>query len=244
MDVSASPPSLADPFARLNARRRAVRRFDGRPVPDAVLLAICRQAQLAPSSRNSQPYRFICVRSEPLKARIARLCNDQSAARTAAALVVVAAGAPLVAETLDAWERHLAGGECGLEAASIAYHRAELKGSRAFLRFGGWPVWSLLVALLALLHPAASLLPVGRMGVRHWTARSALYAAQTFLLAASAHGIDTCPMEGFSAARVARALELPRDLVIPLLIAVGHAAPDARCEPRWRKPPELAARLL
>jgi nitroreductase len=242
MDFPASTP-LVEHFARLNGRRRAVRCFDGQSVPDATLLAICRQAQLAPSSRNSQPYRFLCVRSQALKARIALLCNDQAAARTAAALVVVVAGSPLVAETLDAWGEHLAG-ESGLDPRSVAYHRAELKKSRTFLRIGGWPIWSVLVGVSALLHPAASLLPVGGMGVRHWAARSALYAAQTFLLAASAYGLDTCPMEGFVATKVARALRLPRDLTIPLLIAVGHAAADARSEPRWRKPLELAVELL
>jgi nitroreductase len=236
-------PPLADHFARVNGRRRAVRRFNGHPVSDATLLAICGQAQLAPSSRNSQPYRFLCVRSPALKATIAPLCNDQPAARTAAGLVVVVAGGALAMETLDAWGQHLAG-DCGLDPCSIAYHGAELKESRAFLRIGAWPIWSPLVGLFALWRPAASLLPLGRTGVRHWTVRSALYAAQTLLLAASAYGLDTCPMEGFDAPKVARALGLPRDLVVPLLIAIGHAAADARCEPRWRKPLELAVQLL
>jgi nitroreductase len=235
--------SPADTFACLNESRRAVRRFDGRPISDAVLLSLCRQAQLAPSSRNSQPYRFLCVRSPALKAVIAPLCNHQVAAHTAAALVVVVAGRALAMETLDAWDRHLAG-ECGLGPRSIAYHRAELKQSRRFLKIGSWPIWSFLVGTLALLHPAASLLPIGRIGVQHWTVRSALYAAQTFLLAACASGLDTCPMEGFNATKIAKALRLPRDLAIPLLIAVGHASADARCEPRWRKPVPLAVELL
>jgi nitroreductase len=64
------------------------------------------------------------------------------------------------------------------------------------------------------------------------------------MLAASAYGLDTCPMEGFNARKVAKALRLPRDLVLPLIIAIGHAAADARCEPRWRKPLELAVELL
>jgi len=233
---------LADHFARVNGRRRAVRRFNGQPVSDATLLGLCGQAQLAPSSRNSQPYRFLCVRSPGLRALIAPLCNDQAAARTAAALVVVVAGRALAMETLGAWGRHLAG-DCGLHPRSIAHHRTELKQSRLFLRIGAWPVWSLLVSLFAFVYPAASLLPVGRMGVRHWAARSALYAAQTFLLAASAEGLDTCPMEGFNAPKVAKALRLTRDLAIPLIIAVGHAAADARGEPRWRKPLELAVEL-
>ncbi len=235
--------SPADHFARLNGRRRAVRRFDGQPVSDATLLAICSQAQLAPSSRNSQPYRFLCVRSPALKAAIAPLCNGQAAARTAAALVVVVAGRPLAMETLNAWGQHLAG-DCGLDQRSIAHHRAELKQSRVFLRIGVWPIWSPLVSLFTLVQPANSLLPLGRMGVRHWTVRSSLYAAQSFLLAASAYGLDTCPMEGFCAPKVAKTLQLPRDLVVPLIIAVGHAAADARCEPRWRKPRALAVELL
>lgn len=36
------------------------------------------------------------------------------------------------------------------------------------------------------------------------------------MLAASAFGLDTCPMEGFNARKVAKALGLSRDLVLPL----------------------------
>lgn len=235
----AEPSALCDAraFSRLNRRRRAVRKFDGTPVSDHLLRAIVAEAQLAPSSRNSQPYRFVCVRSPDQVAAIAPLCNDQMAARSAAALIVVVVGQRLARETLDAWDRHLSK-ECGLHDRSIAYHRAELRTSRLFLSIGSWPVWSLLLAGLGVFEPATCLLPVGRAGIRHWASRNAVFAAQTLLLAASAHGIDSCPMEGFHAAKLRRALGLPRDLVIPLVLAVGRAAPDAHIEPRWRKPIE------
>jgi nitroreductase len=222
-------------FSRLNGRRRAVRKFDGTTVPDQVLRAIIAEAQLAPSSRNSQPYRFVCVRSPEQLAAIAPLCNDQMAACSAAALIVLVAGKRFASETLDAWDRHLAT-DCGLGDRSIAHHRAELRTSRLFLSIGSWPVWSLLLAVIGLFQPATSLLPVGGIGMRHWTARNAIFAAQTLLLAASAYGIDTCPMEGFNAVKLRKALCLPRDLLIPLVVAVGRAAVDARIEPRWRKP--------
>jgi hypothetical protein len=35
-------------------------------------------------------------------------------------------------------------------------------------------------------------------------------------------------------------LRLPRGTVIPLVIALGRRAPDARLEPRWRVPLEQA----
>ncbi|MEI9850738.1 MAG: nitroreductase family protein [Sphingomonas sp.] len=241
MDETA-PIAEAEVFNRLNGRRRAVRKFDGIPIPDAVLRAIAGEAQLAPSSRNTQPYRFLCVRSPQLVAALAPFCNDQAAARSAAALVVVVAGKRLARETLDAWGRHLA--VCELDERSLAYHRKELRKSRLFLTIGSWPIWSALVAALQTIQPAASLLPVGGVGVRHWTSRNAIFAAQTFLLAASAHGVDTCPMEGFNAVKLRKALGLPPDVVIPLVIALGHAAADARLEPRWRKPLDEALILL
>ncbi|MGH7688174.1 MAG: nitroreductase family protein [Gemmatimonadaceae bacterium] len=230
-------------FSRLNERRRAVRTFDGTTVPDDVLRAIVAEAQLAPSSRNSQPYRFVCVRGLEQLAAIAPLCNGQAAACSAAALIVVVTGKRFARETVDAWDRHLST-DCGLGDRSVAHYRAELRTSRLFLSIGSWPVWSPLLSVFGMFQPTASLLPVGGTGIRHWTARNAMFAAQTLLLAASAYGIDTCPMEGFDAIKLRKALGLPRDSLIPLVIAVGRAAVDARIEPRWRKPIEDALVLL
>ena len=56
------------------------------------------------------------------------------------------------------------------------------------------------------------------------------------MLAAAAKGIDTCPMDGFSASQVARLLNIPRGAVIPLVIALGYRSDDARIETRWRNP--------
>ncbi|WP_277424393.1 nitroreductase family protein [Ralstonia solanacearum] len=81
-----------------------------------------------------------------------------------------------------------------------------------------------------------SLLPVGHIGSRHWAARNAIFAAQTLMLGAAAKGIDSCPMEGFSASKVVKILGLPRGSVIPIVIALGYRADDARIEARWRRP--------
>jgi nitroreductase len=89
--------------------------------------------------------------------------------------------------------------------------------------------------LLSLFVPARALVPIGRAGITHWATRSTLYAAQQVMTAATARGFDTCPMEGFDPARVAKLLALPRGAVIPLVIAVGHRTPDAHLEPQWRR---------
>ena len=240
--VAAPACPSAEAFSALNASRRAVRHFAPRAVPDDLVEALVGEAQLAPSSRNSQPYRFLCVRSPELRAKLSVICEDQSAAGTAPVLIVVTAGRALARETLDAFDAHLEHGT--RSEKSRAYHRREARKARLFLNIGAWPVWSPLVALLHLVNPATCLLPLGPDGIRHWTSRSSIYAIQTFLLAARAHGLDTCPMEGFDAAKLARTLALPRGTIIPAVIALGYAAPDARLDPRWRKPLRTACVLL
>ena len=44
--------------------RRAIRKFDDRPIDDKTLLKILEAGRLAPSSKNSQPVRFIIVRNK------------------------------------------------------------------------------------------------------------------------------------------------------------------------------------
>lgn len=44
--------------------RRSLRRFDGRPVPDAVVQTLVRLACLAPAPHHTRPWRFVLVRRE------------------------------------------------------------------------------------------------------------------------------------------------------------------------------------
>lgn len=51
--------------------------------------------------------------------------------------------------------------------------------------------------------------------------KSCALAAQTFMLAMSEQGYDTCPLEGFDSRLVKRALGLPRDCGINMVITCG-----------------------
>jgi nitroreductase len=57
-----------------------------------------------------------------------------------------------------------------------------------------------------------------------WASKNAMLAAQTLMLAATAHGLASCPMEGFDALRVRRALGIPSRYCIPVVIALGYQA--------------------
>jgi nitroreductase len=221
-------------FQRVNQSRRAVRDFDGSPVADEDVEAVLGEALLAPSSGNSQPYVIHWLRDAAVKAAALGACRDQRAARSASTLLVFVA-APRIATETAAMFRAYVESTTELSERSKAYHLGQLKTAGRFLRIAPSVLLSPLHAALTTVFPSLTLAPIGATAVRNWVARSALFAAQTLLLAASARGLDTCPMEGFDPRRLARVLGLKRGDVIALVVAVGRRRVDAQIEPRWRR---------
>lgn len=60
--------------------------------------------------------------------------------------------------------------------------------------------------------------------------------AQTFMLAMSEVGYDTCPLEGFDSWRVKRLLHLPYSSNINMVVACGIRLPDGVQGDRFRLP--------
>jgi len=229
-------------FQRVNQNRRAVRELDGEPIPDEDVEAVLSEALLAPSSGNSQPYVIHWVRDPARKAAAAMACRDQRAARSSSTLLVFVAAPRFALETASMFRAYVESTP-ELSEKSKAYHLGQLKTARMFLRIAPSIFWLPLHAFLTAVFPSLTLIPVGPAGIRNWVARSALFAAQTALLAASARGLDTCPMEGFDARKLARVLGLRRGDVIALVVALGRRQPDARIEPRWRRQLEQAVEV-
>ena len=66
-----------------------------------------------------------------------------------------------------------------------------------------------------------------------WAFKNTSFAAQTLLLAATAHGVDTSPMEGLDSRRVCAALGLPvRQFEVAVVVAAGHASKHYDPSPR------------
>ena len=229
-------------FCAINARRRAIRDFDDVPVSDDEVCDVLEQALLAPSSGNLQPYHLHWIRDSATKAAIAAACDGQAAAASAPVLLVVAASTTVASETAALQVEYVERTTL-LDEQSKRYHRRQLTTFGRFLRWGTLMLWNPIQAVVSTVAPAFSLLPLGSTAARHWAARSAVYAAQTILLAAAARGLDSCPMEGFNAAKVARILGLPRGTVIPIVIALGRRRTGARVEPRWRRSFDVAVTM-
>ena len=59
------------------AKRKSVRAFEDRDVPEDVLQRIFEAVRLAPSASNRQEWRFVVVRDPALRQKLARAANDQ-----------------------------------------------------------------------------------------------------------------------------------------------------------------------
>ena len=70
-------------------RRRSVRRFQKKPVPDEILEVLMKAAMAAPSGNNAQPWEFVIVRDAKIKEELSRVHSWVGMAAEAPAAVVV-----------------------------------------------------------------------------------------------------------------------------------------------------------
>jgi nitroreductase len=57
--------------------RRSTRSYTARPVSEQSVTELLEAARLAPSGSNTQPWRFIVVRSDAMRQKLASVCHDQ-----------------------------------------------------------------------------------------------------------------------------------------------------------------------
>ncbi|WP_298354831.1 nitroreductase family protein [Rhodoblastus sp.] len=123
--------SAATPVSSLFIGRWSPRAMTAEPIPDEILFALFEAARYAPSSRNSQPWRFAYARrGEPDFAIFLGCLNDDNRdwARNASALVMIASKAIFTLE--GSAEKHISSSasfDAGAAWASLAF-QAELLG--------------------------------------------------------------------------------------------------------------------
>lgn len=81
--------------------RRAIRQFVQDEMPEEDLREILRQARLAPSPDNFQPWRFVVVRDPDLRARMLPAADNQRQVASAHALIVLYADMEDVLANVD-----------------------------------------------------------------------------------------------------------------------------------------------
>lgn len=232
--------SLSSSFEEIIQRRRSNRKFDPNvEVPDDVIKRSLERSILSPNSSNMQLWEFQWIKDPTLKDAFTALCLDQNAAKTAKQLVVFVT-------RKDLWKQRAAwnynkikegiNGEPNIaQKKGLDYYgklmplvyRSDIFGISTLIR-------TVLCFFMGLRKPFMRF--GGDADQRVTVHKSCALAAQTFMLSIAAEGFESCPMEGFDAVRVKRALGLPSGAEINMIIAVGKGTEAGVWGPRFRVP--------
>jgi nitroreductase len=202
-------------------------------------------ALLSPSSSNLQPWEFYWPRSAELRNPLIHAFVNQAPANTAAEIIVA------VARTAT-WDRNLkqiceilrnSGAPASTEKTVKYYEKtARMLYNQGLLNWRGFAKriinWSLGKNHAIVRQPSSP------AEMRLWAVKSTSLACQTFMMALTAAGFDTCPMEGFDPVRLRALLQLEKDAVIVMGIAIGKRAPNGITGPRVRLDSETFVKIL
>jgi nitroreductase len=227
-------------------RRRAVKVFEPVEISPDLREQILDAARHAPSSFNTQPYRFYWVGSEAEKATVANLCLGQKPAETASALVVVVADIGSLTATSQGqleWMRRSKFSEAKIRD----YERTAKIGRILFMPgpFGIFGAFKWAIFRLLNMWKTMGIPPTSRQDLFKWATKSTSLACENLMIAAEALGINTCPMEGFDGRRLSRYLGLSaRHHEIVMVIAVGKKSHAYVEPPQWRRPLDATVTVL
>ena len=223
--------------------RRSVRIYDPEKKIDSALVKKCiYQASLAPNSSNMQLWEFYHITSKEAIQKIAPLCFNQNAARTAEELVIFVT-------RKDLWKKRKNSNlqmidrifppkpkseQSSREKVSRNYYGklipfaySDFLGIFGFLKY-------LMILVIGIFKPIFR--EVRNSDMRIVAHKTCALAAENFMLSMAAEGYDTCPMEGSDTLMVKKILNLSKDSEINMVIGCGLKNEKGVYGPRFRVP--------
>jgi nitroreductase len=178
-------------------QRRAARAFKSDPIPDALLGEILRLGVRSPSGYNLQPWRFVVVREQGNKEKL-KACAFNQRQVGEAPVVLICCGDRRVGES-DYIESVI---QMGMETGGVNEQFANVMREQ--------------IPALFEYHPCFE-------NVEAWTNRHTMLAVAHIMIVAKSYGVDSCPMEGFVSAQVKEAFQIPEEVDVCCLVALGYA---------------------
>ncbi len=223
--------------------RRSVRIFDPeKPIDTEVVKKCIEQAALAPNSSNMQLWEFYHISSRETLQKIAPLCFNQNAARTAQEMVVFVT-------RKDLWRQRAKSNltmidsifppkpkreQSSREKVSRNYYGKLIPFTYSdFLGIFGWLKY-LMILIMGLFRPIYR--EVRKSDMRVVVHKTCALAAENFMISMAAEGYDTCPMEGSDTWRVKKLLGLPLGAEVNMIVSCGIRKPEGVYGERFRIP--------
>ncbi len=234
-------PVSWDAFENILTNRRSVRVYENTPVPDEVVEKCLKAALLAPNSSNLQCWEFYWLHSEEAKKEAAKICLSQPAATTAPVLIACVARTKTWRKNRDRMLKQFEVAEASgtqIPNSAKAYYQKLVPFFYSMGPLGVWGFIKKIIFFLRGLKEPTPREPTSEAGMKLWAVKSTALACQNLMMAFSAAGYDSCPMEGYDSARLKKFLKLGSDAVPVMLISAGKRARGGIYGPRFRFPSE------
>lgn len=179
-------------------QRRAARSFQSDPIPEAILAEIFRLGVRSPSGYNLQPWRFIVVREQENKDKLKACAFNQRQVGEAPVVLICCGDRSVNASEYIESVIKLAESEGAMNEAYAGYMRQAIPQL-----FENKPCFD---------------------SIEAWTNRHTMLAVAHLMIVAKSFGVDSCPMEGFVSAQVKEAFQIPDNVDVCCLLALGYAA--------------------
>ncbi|WP_431030385.1 nitroreductase family protein [Lysinibacillus sp. LZ02] len=187
-------------FKEILMGRHSIRNYDTSvKISKEEMTEILTEATLAPSSFNMQPWRFLVIESDEGKVTLAPLARfNQTQVETSSAVIAVLGD-------LNNFEY---GEEIYGKTVELGYMPLEVKE-------------------MLMSNIAAHYSTLDSQDMKETVFIDGGLVAMQLMLAARAHGYDTCPIGGFEKDKIVEAFGLDQDRYVPvMLISIGKAAED------------------
>ena len=242
-----APEIDANEFDKVVLSRRSVRIFTGEKLDDALVEHCLDLALLSPTSSNLQSWGFIRITDPNMIKAFTPICLNQNACKTASELIVC----------ISYLKRWKVMNQLMLKSFDEAIERGDdvPKIARNYYKnivpivynqglFGTRGILKKCIFFLRGLKTPTPREPSSHADMRVWAHKSTALACQTLMLALRAHGMDTCPMEGFDSRRAKKLLKLDSTQEITMILGVGKRAPKGIYGPRVRFDRNLFVRKI
>ena len=221
-------------FYEVVQARRSVRRFKPEAVADEKIERAINAALLAPNSSNLQTWEFYWVKSQDKKQALATACMGQGAARTAAHLIVAVA-------RMDTWRRnnqlmleHLKK-DPKTKKIQTDYYGIHIPALYFHDWFGIWGALRFVYESVKGWFKPVMRSPYSQAALYEVITKSTALGCENLMLALTAEGLGSCPMEGFDELRVKKILGLPRfGAHVTMVIGTGMTDPKGLYGERLR----------
>lgn len=190
--------ALEQNIIRVMKERGSVRKYQrGVEIPPATLKSIMEAAGSAPSAWNLQHWKFLVIQNQENKNRILPAAYHQQQVADASAVIIVLGDTEANKNAEEVYDELVRSGSMTEEARNNIVN--DINNFYTNVETAG-------------VHEAI---------------RNASFAAMQLMLAAKAHGLDTCPMGGFSADALREELSIPERYTPVLMLALGYAEQSA-----------------